>query len=59
MTNATASQSVRIRIKQHRDNYWYLWRNGKRIAHTAYGDKTAAERAARQLREREQGIARR
>ncbi len=59
MTNATSSQAARIHVGKHSDGYWYLYRRGKRIAHTAYGDKAAAERAARQLREREQGIARR
>lgn len=42
----TGTQKPRIRFGKHRDGYWYVWRNGKRQAGTAYGDKIAAKRAA-------------
>lgn len=50
MTQTANAQKPRIRIGQYRDGYWYIWRNGKRQASTAYGDKVAADRAANGLR---------
>ena len=50
MTKTASVPKPRIRIGLHTDGYWYIWRNGKRQAGTAYGDKTAAQRAANGLR---------
>jgi hypothetical protein len=51
-TTTADSQKPRVRIGKYRDGYYYLWINGKRYPHTAYGDTTAARRAADELRGR-------
>lgn len=51
ITTADA-QKPRVRIGKYRDGYYYLWINGKRYPYTAYGDTTAARRAADELRGR-------
>jgi hypothetical protein len=46
------AMTTKITARRHRDGYYYIWKNGKRIEHSAY-DEPSAKSAAKSMREQE------
>lgn len=42
----------KIYARRHRDGYYYIWKDGERITHTAY-DEESAKSTAKAMREQE------
>src|SRR5580765_5758524 len=47
--------ATKIMARKYTDGYYYIWENGKRIAHSAYDEESAKSEAKRRCLAQKQG----